>query len=386
MIKNSSLQDYIFIVVVALMAIGAVFVFSAGADISQQISPQNFYRFPALRQLLFFPLAVMVMLAFSFFDYHKLSFDKGIEKSPSTYLLGISIILITLVLIPALGTEVNYARRWLRIPFGAFSLNFQPSELAKWSMIFFLAAFCDFYNESLHFYRERFIPICLLIGLVAGLILIEDFGTAALITLISFIILFIAGAKITHMLSLAPVGILAFCVALFSSKARMDRIAAFFHPEEHADTASYQANQSLIAMGSGNVWGKGLGKGICKYGHLPEDTTDFIFSIIGEEMGLVGTITVIVLFIAFLVLGFMVIARCKDRLGRYLACGIVLVISIQAALNIGVVTVVLPTKGIPLPFVSSGGTSLLVSAAAIGLLLNIAKQLPEPASKEKRHG
>ena len=154
----------------------------------------------------------------------------------------------------------------------------------------------------------------------------------------------------------------------------MRRIAAFLRPEEWTDSAAYQANQSLIALGSGGLWGKGLGRGICKYGHLPEDTTDFIFAIIGEELGFVGNAAVIVLFIAFVWLGIMLILRCRDRFGRLLASGIVLAIAIQAALNIGVVTVVLPTKGIPLPFVSAGGTSMLLSAAAVGVLLNIAKQ------------
>ncbi|MBA7620054.1 putative peptidoglycan glycosyltransferase FtsW [subsurface metagenome] len=160
----------------------------------------------------------------------------------------------------------------------------------------------------------------------------------------------------------------------------MQRIWAFLNPEKWADSAAYQANQSLIALGSGGLWGKGLGKGICKYGHLPEDTTDFIFAIIGEELGFIGTAAVIGLFIVFVWLGILVVVRCRDRFGQLLAGGIVLTIAIQAALNIGVVTVMLPTKGIPLPFVSAGGTSMLLSAVAVGVLLNIAKQsTPETA-------
>ncbi len=141
-----------------------------------------------------------------------------------------------------------------------------------------------------------------------------------------------------------------------------------------ADSAAYQATQSLVALGSGGLWGKGLGRGICKYGHLPEDTTDFIFAIIGEELGFAGNAVVIALFIIFTILGALLIIRCKDPFGRILAAGIVLAIAIQATLNIGVVTVVLPTKGIPLPFVSAGGTSLLLTATAVGVLLNIARQ------------
>jgi cell division protein FtsW len=138
---------------------------------------------------------------------------------------------------------------------------------------------------------------------------------------------------------------------------------------------AYQANQSLVAIGSGGVWGKGIGQGTCKYGHLPEDTTDFIFAIVGEELGLIGTLGVIALFILFVFLGLAVVMRCRDRFGRLLAAGIVLAVGAQAALNIGVVTVVLPTKGISLPFVSAGGTSMLLSALAVGVLLNIAARI-----------
>jgi cell division protein FtsW len=171
-----------------------------------------------------------------------------------------------------------------------------------------------------------------------------------------------------------PFGAVAFFFMLIRSPSRMRRIAAFLSPDKWTDSAAYQANQSLIALGSGGVWGKGLGRGICKYGHLPEDTTDFIFAIIGEELGFIGNAAVILLFIALVGLGILVVVRCRDRFGQLLAGGIVLAIAIQAALNIGVVTVVLPTKGIPLPFVSAGGTSMLLSAAAVGVLLNIARQ------------
>jgi len=149
-------------------------------------------------------------------------------------------------------------------------------------------------------------------------------------------------------------------------------LAAFLNPERWSDSVAYQANQSLIAIGSGGLWGKGIGQGTSKYGHLPEDTTDFIFAIVGEELGFLGTVGVLSLFIFFVCLGLVLVLRCRDRFGRLLAAGIVLTIAVQAALNIGVVTVVLPTKGIPLPFISAGGTSMLLSSAAVGVLLNIA--------------
>jgi cell division protein FtsW len=212
--------------------------------------------------------------------------------------------------------------------------------------------------------------------------LIEDFGTAALISLLTLLMLVIAGLKLRYVLIPLPFAVGAFAAAIFSSQMRKDRILAFLHPDRWADGINYQPSQSLIALGSGGLFGKGLGRGICKYGHLPEDTTDFIFAIIGEELGFVGTLGVILLFIVFVWLGMLVVVRCKDRFGQILAGGIVLAIATQAALNIGVVTVVLPTKGMPLPFVSSGGTSMLLSAAAVGVLMNIAKQSPKVGAAE----
>jgi len=277
-------------------------------------------------------------------------------------------------LIPQLGTEINQARRWLRISAGPFKVSFQPSELAKWAVVFFLAAVCDKFGADIRLFWKRFVPVCAVVALVVALVIIEDFGTAAFIALLSFLMLIIAGAKWRHILIPLPFGAVAFLIMLIRSPGRMGRIWAFLNPEKWAGSVAYQANQSLIALGSGGLWGKGLGRGICKYGHLPEDTTDFIFAIIGEELGFVGTAAVIALFIIFVWLGILVVVRCKDSFGQILAGGIVLAIAIQAAINIGVVTVVLPTKGIPLPFVSAGGTSMLLSAAAVGVLLNIAKQ------------
>ncbi|MBA7671923.1 putative peptidoglycan glycosyltransferase FtsW [subsurface metagenome] len=372
--KNNSPADYIAMVVILLMAIGTVFVFSAGSNISQKLDLQRFYDFPVLRQILFFPLACVVLYIVSFFNYRRFALTAGWLKSPATYLLVFSLTLLTIVLFPQFGTEINRARRWFRIPAGQIFISFQPSELAKWALIFFLSAFCDNYRNSIKLYWKRFVPICLLTAVVVGLVIVEDFGTAAFIALLSFLMLIIAGVKWWHILTPLPFGIIAFCAALFRSPTRLQRIAAFLNPQKWADSTAYQANQSLIALGSGGLWGKGLGRGICKYGHLPEDTTDFIFAIIGEELGFIGNAAVIGLFIVFVWLGILVVVRCRNRFGRLLASGIVLTIGIQAAFNIGVVTVVLPTKGIPLPFVSAGGTSMLLSAAAVGVLLNIAKQ------------
>ncbi|MHC4659149.1 MAG: FtsW/RodA/SpoVE family cell cycle protein [Planctomycetota bacterium] len=380
--KENLVGDYIAKVVVLLMAVGTVFVFSAGANIGQELDLRRFYDFQFLRQILFFPVAVLIMYAVSCFNYRRLGLANGWLKSPVSYLMVVSIALLILVLLPQFGTEINRARRWLRIPAGPVSISFQPSELAKWALVFLLAALCDKFGDDIRLYWKRFIPACVVIAVVVGLIIVEDFGTAAFVCVLGFLMLLLGGAKWWHILTPVPFGLIGFCAALLRHPARLQRIAAFLSPEKWASTTAYQANQSLVALGSGGLAGKGLGRGICKYGHLPEDTTDFIFAIIGEELGFVGTMTVIALFIVFVWLGILVVVRCRDRFGQLLAAGIVLTIGIQAALNIGVVTVVLPTKGIPLSFVSAGGTSMLLSAVAVGVLINIAKQSPKPQTLE----
>jgi len=386
--SDNPVADCIAMVVVVLMAIGTVFVFSASANIGQELDLQRFYDYPGLRQLLFFPLACLIMFAVSAFNYRRLSLSGGWLKSPTSYLLVLSIVLLALVLsqrfypfLPRLVPKINQHYRWLKIPLGPITVSFQPSELAKWAIVFFLAAICDKFGDEIKSYWKRFIPICLVVGLVVILIIVEDFGTAALISLLAALCLIIAGVRLRHILPPLALAAIAFYIALKQSPARMQRIIAFLNPEKWTDSINYQPSQSLIALGSGGLWGKGLGKGISKYGHLPEDTTDFIFAIIGEELGFIGNAAVIGLFIVFVWLGILVVMRCRDRFGQLLAGGIVLTIATQAALNIGVVTVVLPTKGLPLPFVSAGGTSMLLSAAAVGVLLNIAKQSPPKPDK-----
>jgi len=359
-------------VVLLLMATGTVFVFSAGATLSGDFDLGQFYNFTTLKQLIFFPLAVFVMYAVSRVDYRCFSIAQRPPGYSLTPYLSILTLVLLIVVLTSLGVERNYSRRWLDLAPGAKYISFQPSELAKWVMILFLAAYLERY--SVDRFWSRFIPVCLMAGLVVGLIVIEDFGTAAFIAMMSFIMLSLGGAKWWYLLSPIPVVLPAFAYAIISSPTRINRIKNFLDPGNMA----YQARQSLIAISTGGLLGKGLGRGVVKYGHLPEDTTDFIFSIIAEEMGLAACGFVILLFIIFAVAGVAIAIRCRDRFGRLVAAGIVMAITIQAAVNIGVVTVVLPTKGIPLPFISAGGTSMLLTSAAVGVLLNIARQENQP--------
>ncbi len=356
-------------VVITLMAIGTVFVYSAGATVTGGYDLSRFYDSTVLKQLVFFPLAVGVMYLVSLVPYQWYRLEPGrAGRSLVPYLFVISLLLLVAVLI--WGVERNYSKRWLDIAPGPAYVSFQPSELAKWVVIIFLAAYADRFAGSIHLYWKRFVPACTATALVVGLIIIEDFGTAAFIALMAFVMLWLGGALWWHFLTPLPVLVPGFLAAIVSSPTRMNRIKDFINPE----TIPYQARQSLIAIATGGLWGKGLGRGILKYGHLPEDTTDFIFAIIAEELGFAACALVIVLFILFALWGLVAAWRCQDRFGRLLAAGIVLAITCQAAFNIGVVTVVLPTKGIPLPFISAGGTSLLLTSAAVGIVLNVARQ------------
>ena len=362
---------------VTLMALGVVFVFSSSARIDVEYDFSRFYTYPEFRQVVFFLASILILFGLALINYKILAFGGSNWKSwllnPSVWLVFVSIVLLIIVLIPAFGIEINNARRWLRIPLGPLAINFQPSELAKWSLVLFVPAVSVMLGEKIKKFGI-FATMCVLIGLIVGLIVIEDFGTAAFVAFVSFVILFIAGARWWHFLTPLPILAVVFTLAIVHSPVRLERIKTFIDPDSSAaQTSGYQVRQSLIAISTGGILGKGLGGGISKYGHLPEDTTDFIFAIIAEELGFVGVCLVILLFMLFLIFGIIIIHRCNDNFGRLLAFGIVLAITSQAAMNLGVVTRLLPTKGIALPFISAGGTHLFLTAAAVGILVNISR-------------
>ncbi|HBG27529.1 MAG TPA: stage V sporulation protein E [Phycisphaerales bacterium] len=378
-IENKTFANMTVCLAVTLMALGACFVFSASARIDIEYDLTKFYTYPEFRQALFFILSIFLVFIISLVDYRKLSLGKGTLKSwlknPSVYLLVISIIMLIVVLIPGIGVTVNNARRWLRVGVGPITLNFQPSELAKWAMVLFLPAVSVMAGKNLRSFFKGFMPLLMLIGIVTLLILKEDFGTALFVAILSLTIIFMAGGKWWHFITPLPVLAAAFALAILSSPERMERIKSFTQPgDSTAQTSGYQIRQSLIAVSTGGLLGKGLGGGISKYGHLPEDTTDFIFAIVAEELGFVGVCFLILLFILFLIMGIIIIQRCPDDFGKLLAFGITFTICLQAVVNLGVVTRLLPTKGIALPFISAGGTHLLLTAAAAGILASVARR------------
>jgi cell division protein FtsW len=277
--------------------------------------------------------------------------------------------LLVLVIVPGVGLCINGSRRWL--PLGP--VRIQPSEFAKFALIVTLAAWMKFAQRKADtFVMGLLIPGAYL-GFTAGLVFIEpDFGTTALLSFVGFAILFLGGTRLPYLVVSAALGLAGFAVAVAMDPVRMRRILSFLHPERYAEDEAFQLINALYAFIAGGLRGAGLGQGLQKRFYLPEAHTDFIFAIIGEEMGFIFTAGIVLLYLGFLFCGMFIAWRAPDRFGRLLAFGITLMIATQAAINIGVVTGCLPTKGLALPFISYGGSSLLVCSFMVGVLVNVA--------------
>ena len=283
-----------------------------------------------------------------------------------------SFLLLILVLIPGIGSTIGGSMRWFRIG----PLSFQPSEFAKLALIIFLACSLSNQEKKIKSFSIGFLPHLIVTLFMSVLVLLQpDFGAAMLLLLLFFILIFVAGTRIRYIAYF--VGVISVgCYFLISSVGyRLDRVTAFLNPWENPASTGFQIIQSFLAFGSGGLWGTGLGSGKQKLFYLPEPHTDFIFSIIGEELGFIGVVSVITLFVILAYCGIRICLRAPDLFGSYLALGITSLIVLHAVINLGVVLGLLPTKGSTLPFISYGGTSLVVNFISIGILLNISSQL-----------
>ncbi|PIU41606.1 MAG: putative lipid II flippase FtsW [Candidatus Omnitrophica bacterium CG07_land_8_20_14_0_80_42_15] len=355
----------ILVVVSILIAIGIVMIYSASAIYAyERLKDSLFY---LKRHLLFLligiPPTIFVM-----------SIDYAYFKKYARLLLLISFILLVAVLIPGLGYQAGGARRWFH--FGPF--NFQPSEAMKLSMIIYLADALSRKGSEIKSFLTGFAPLVLVLGLSIGLILLEpDLGTAVSISCIAFIMLFVAGTRLEHILYSFLAALPVLLVAVFGTTYRRNRITAFLHPWQDPRGTSFQIIQSFLALGSGGLIGVGLGQSTQKLFYLPAAYTDFIFSIIGEELGLIGTLSVVGLFFIFAVQGTRVVLKCNDHFGKLMSLGVVSMITLETLVHIGVSIGAIPTKGLPLPFISYGGSALIFNMMAVGLLLNVAKGSPQ---------
>jgi cell division protein FtsW len=342
-----------------LAGIGVVMVYSASSALALEDfgSDTHFLR----RQLVFFGIGTAGLFAARRFPLRWLQ--------ALTYpLLALSFLLLLAVFAPGLGQSAGGATRWLRM--GGFT--FQPAELARFAMVLYLA-----YSMSKKGFRVKsfsigVLPHALVLAALAVPILLQpDFGSAVLLTLVSLGLLFVGGVPLRHLgLSLAALAPLAGAFVV-TAPYRMRRVMSFWDPWAHATDAGYQVVQSLLAFGSGGLWGVGLGNGHQKLFYLPEPHTDFIFSVLGEELGLAGVLAVLAGYALVLLGGLRVARRAEDGFGKLLAAGLTLSIGLQAVINMGVALALLPTKGLTLPFLSYGGTSLVVSMVSVGFLMNV---------------
>ncbi|NSL50780.1 stage V sporulation protein E [Calidifontibacillus erzurumensis] len=359
---NKSTPDFILILTaLALLAIGMIMVYSASAVWANFRFNDSF--FFAKRQLLFAGVGVIAMFAIMNVDYWT-------WRSWSKVLLLTCFALLIIVLIPGVGLVRGGARSWLGI--GAFSI--QPSEFMKIAMIAFLAKFLSENQKLVTSFRKGLIPSLSLVFLAFGLIMLQpDLGTGVVLVGTCLVMIYVAGAKISHFIGLGLLGVIGFVALILSAPYRIKRITAFLDPWQDPLGSGFQIIQSLYAIGPGGLFGIGLGQSRQKHYYLPEPQTDFIFSILAEELGFIGGTFVILLFSLLLWRGVRIALGAPDLFGSFLGIGIIAMIAIQVIINIGVVTGLIPVTGITLPFLSYGGSSLTLMLMAVGILLNISR-------------
>ncbi len=348
-----------------LVSIGVVMVFSSSSVRALQDYGDPYYFLK--RQLVWAAIGVLAMAVTSGIDYWHY---RGLVKPA----LIINMILLVLVLIPGIGRLSHGARRWIAIG----SQGFNPAELMKLTWVMYLGTGLSKGKERIKMFFRGLAPYLVLTGIIFGLILKEpDLGTALSIAGTTFVILFTAGAAVFHLFGLASLAIPVFLWAALSAEYRKKRLFAFLDPWSDPSGSGYHIIQALYALGSGGLFGAGLGGSKQKMLYLPEAHTDFIFAVIGEEIGFIGAALVLFFFFLFAWRGYRVAMTAPDSLGCLLATGITTMITLQALINISVVTASMPITGIPLPFVSFGGSSLLLTMASVGVLLNISRYSQE---------
>jgi cell division protein FtsW len=342
--------------VAALLALGMVMLYSSSMA---QVGARYLEK-----QLVGCALGLALCLGAAVLDYRKL-------KKFAWPLFALGVVLLALVFVPGIGIRRNGASRWVGYHHASF---FQPSEFAKLTLIVALAWYGERFQRQMPTFKRGLVIPGVLIGLMLALIFKEpDVGNALLLATVSGIILLLAGVRVRYLLPPVLIGALAVGLFIYHNPMRSERVYSWLHLEETKQDKGLQAYQAMVALGSGGLMGKGLGDGRQKLGFLPEHHTDFIFSIIGEELGLIATLLIVLAFVTLLICGLYIASNAADPFGVYLGSGITFLISLQACINIGVVTSALPNKGLPLPFISYGGSNLAIMLMSVGLLLSIAR-------------
>ncbi|MEM7227440.1 MAG: FtsW/RodA/SpoVE family cell cycle protein [Planctomycetota bacterium] len=358
------------ILVLALLTFGVVMVHSADLRISADpFEDASFMRLIAGRTTMHGALALLALLIGSMMPVRAIFELRGIRSPIPWIVLGIALIL-PLAYVPGIGLNINGAHRWAAIG----PIGFQPSELAKWGLLIVIAWYCARRAGSLSSFRFGLLPPLLLIGAIAGFIAIEDLGTGVLIAVVAVLMLFAAGARFAHLAACLPAGFAAFVAFVVAQPYRRMRMTAFLDPYADAENTGFHVIQSMSAIHAGGLAGRGLGNSLKKHGDLPEAESDFIFSVVCEELGVAGPLVVVFLYAAILIVGLMILERHPRPFQRLLALGVLLTLGVQALINMFVVTGLAPTKGIALPLISSGGTGWIVCAFFLGLLFAMERE------------
>jgi len=356
------------IIVLTLLTLGVVMVSSAAVTVGTD-APMSLGSVLWGRPALFALLAVVAMFAGSRVSLDRVYQRRGL-RSPIPWIVIASLGLLVLVHVPGIGREVNGARRWIDLG----PIGFQPSELVKWGVLLVIAWHVTRRAGSMGRLGSGFVAPLLLVGAMMLLIATEDLGTAVLIGMVSVAMLLAAGAKLRYAFLLLPAAPIGFAAAVLASPYRIARLKAFLDPFQDPQGIGYHVLQSMSAVSGGGLAGRGLGGGLHKFGYLPEDTTDFIFAIVAEELGFAGTALVVCLYVALILCGYAIVQRCHHPFQRVLGLGILLTIGLQALINMLVVTGLAPTKGIALPLLSAGGTGWCLTAFCVGLLISMDRE------------
>lgn len=352
----------LFITLLILVGFGLVMIFSASyysAENSKYADGLYYFK----KQLIGIVLGMAAMIFLMFFDYKRLLKLRWI-------IMGVALLMLVAVLIPGIGQNLNGSRRWINV-----GISIQPSEVMKFALIIFIAGGIATSKHDIRNFFTGLLPYLVLLGVICVLIYLQpNFSAIICLAALTFIMLFAGGAHIGQMAVLCGIAVVAACVFVFGEDYRVDRLMAFQDPWKYTGDESYQLIQSLYAIGSGGIFGMGLGNGMQKLLFLPYSESDFIFSIVAEELGFVGAVLLIVLFAIFIWRGIRIAMKAPDMFGFLIAVGVVSIIGIQVMINIGVVTGAIPATGVALPFISAGSSSLMIFMAMTGVLLNISRQ------------
>jgi len=362
MARKLSSDKVLFTITVALMMFGLVMIYSASAVLAMEKHGSPFYY--VVRQIVWCVIGLTAMVVLMNIPYRKWN---------NRFLVyGALVISITMLILVLFSPTVANVHRWFRV--GPFSV--QPAELAKLPLILFLAYHLGRKQGQIESFWHTILPALLVCAQMAFLVVMQpDLGTAIMFVCITVSLLFLAGMPLRYFAGFALLSLPVFYLLVLNVGYRRERLFSFFNPEADALDSGFQIIQSLIALGTGGAKGVGLANGIQKLFYLPEPHTDFIYAIIGEELGLIGTIALLLAYLVFLWRGLRIGWKVPDPFGQFLAAGITIMIVLQAFINISVVIGLLPTKGLPLPFISSGGSSLLVNLMGVGALLNISQHV-----------